>query len=234
VKPVRYDSVEGKIRIGNRWLELCPSLKKGKFLGDLKNWYIHCEIGGFPRFWDDNMSQPLDRDELIEVERRLCSQCKFWDDECGCFCFPGIDFPPEDCTDETDTEGAFFCQVCGRFVDDDDVVLHHISYEPEETIEICRFCHSRIHASKEHPLKPTQKKFLEVKELMVRRGGPKPSRLCITCAHLKPRVPTEHDPWEFQCDVVFTTITHARFYGCRYFEPREKSGGRRGGEEAKG
>lgn len=41
------------------------------------------------------------------------------------------------------------CKICGK---EEDLVEHHISYEPEQTIWVCDDCHRRIHFLKEHPL----------------------------------------------------------------------------------
>lgn len=45
------------------------------------------------------------------------------------------------------------CELCGdqsKWIDG-----HHISYQPEETVAVCRQCHSEIHHSNKHPeLKP--------------------------------------------------------------------------------
>jgi len=35
------------------------------------------------------------------------------------------------------------CPLCGKEVEE--LVIHHINYEPPETIEICRSCHIKIH-----------------------------------------------------------------------------------------
>ena len=34
------------------------------------------------------------------------------------------------------------CVVCGA---SDDLVDHHVSYDPPETVPVCRSCHTRIH-----------------------------------------------------------------------------------------
>lgn len=45
------------------------------------------------------------------------------------------------------------CDLCGdaaEWIDD-----HHVSYNPEETIRVCRSCHAEIHNTNKHPsLKP--------------------------------------------------------------------------------
>ena len=49
------------------------------------------------------------------------------------------------------------CAKCGKLIDWGSGVKHHISYEPEKTIEICKSCHLKIHKSKENSaLKPTK------------------------------------------------------------------------------
>lgn len=41
------------------------------------------------------------------------------------------------------------CELCGSVADYID--KHHISYSPEETIAVCRSCHSDIHHTNQHP-----------------------------------------------------------------------------------
>jgi hypothetical protein len=150
-----------KIRIGNRWIELERAVWRGaKFLGDLEDWYIHCDTGGFPRFWDDDPDKPLTRHELMDVEEKLCSQCKF---RGRCLCLPDTSesFPPEECTDEVGVEPQERCPICGRWFDEGykDVVVHHLNYARNRTILVCRSCHAKIHHSKDNlNLKPVDKR----------------------------------------------------------------------------
>lgn len=43
------------------------------------------------------------------------------------------------------------CELCGT---PEDIVEHHTSYEPEETVMVCRSCHGRVHTDPDHPLHP--------------------------------------------------------------------------------
>lgn len=54
------------------------------------------------------------------------------------------------------------CQVCGEQINKEMLVEHHTSYNPEKTIKICRFCHSKIHNTDKYPnLKPEPPKRRE-------------------------------------------------------------------------
>lgn len=44
------------------------------------------------------------------------------------------------------------CIECGSR---ENIDKHHTSYEPEETVMLCRSCHQSVHGADEHPLKPT-------------------------------------------------------------------------------
>lgn len=41
------------------------------------------------------------------------------------------------------------CARCGKRLDFKTAIRHHLSYDPEKTIEVCRSCHLKIHRSKE-------------------------------------------------------------------------------------
>jgi len=43
------------------------------------------------------------------------------------------------------------CTECGQ---DWGIVQHHIEYESDTTIPVCRRCHGRIHNTQDHPLQP--------------------------------------------------------------------------------
>jgi len=43
------------------------------------------------------------------------------------------------------------CDLCG---DTENVDGHHISYEPEEVVDLCRSCHQKVHADEEHKYHP--------------------------------------------------------------------------------
>lgn len=45
-------------------------------------------------------------------------------------------------------EEVYFCDICGKELERHDVHVHHISYNPPETIELCRSCHIKIHKRK--------------------------------------------------------------------------------------
>jgi len=43
------------------------------------------------------------------------------------------------------------CELCSATANIDE---HHISYEPEKTILLCRSCHQEVHGAESHPLQP--------------------------------------------------------------------------------
>jgi len=47
-----------------------------------------------------------------------------------------------------ETEVDIKCAVCGKTMDtlSPDRIKHHVSYEPERVIDVCRSCHRKIHA----------------------------------------------------------------------------------------
>ena len=52
------------------------------------------------------------------------------------------------------------CAKCGRPIDFKTAIQHHISYNPEKVIEVCRSCHLKIHRSKKKSsLKPVATPF---------------------------------------------------------------------------
>jgi hypothetical protein len=56
------------------------------------------------------------------------------------------------------------CTLCG---DDGDLDEHHTSYEPEETVMLCRSCHQTVHKADSHELQPddsSSKTTIEVAE----------------------------------------------------------------------
>jgi len=192
-----------EIRIGDHWVTLWPSkIRGGKFLGDLKDWYISCDSGGFPILWEDEY-RPLTRDERMDVVERLCSQCKFRGGGCPIYWKLSSNlFPLEECTDEGYVKpqyrcfvcGKWFdsldelerhrhCRVCGKLFDLHDLVKHHLNYAKDKTVLVCRSCHAKIHHSSRYPhLKPVDSK-------------PKPRRKfkyvpCSLCGH-KTRVPVD-------------------------------------------
>lgn len=68
------------------------------------------------------------------------------------------------------------CVVCGA----GDVLDHHVSYNPEETVPVCRSCHTRIH--KDDAFRPglTPDYVPEGRQFPKNRNG--------TTIHLKDRV----------------------------------------------
>jgi len=47
------------------------------------------------------------------------------------------------------------CAKCGKSIDYEDSIEHHITYEPERTVMVCKSCHMKIHKSKnKSALKP--------------------------------------------------------------------------------
>lgn len=60
----------------------------------------------------------------------------------GLFCSPGCEASSAELYQTR-------CARCGQVLDSKSAIQHHISYDPEKTIEICRSCHLKIHRSKE-------------------------------------------------------------------------------------
>lgn len=52
----------------------------------------------------------------------------------------------------SDVEHPPQCIECGE--SGKETVQHHVSYEDDETVPVCRTCHPRIHANSDHPLYP--------------------------------------------------------------------------------
>jgi len=47
------------------------------------------------------------------------------------------------------------CEICGSR---ENLIVHHISYEKNKTIRVCRNCHGKIHRNKKHQFHPSDKK----------------------------------------------------------------------------
>lgn len=54
-------------------------------------------------------------------------------------------FCSEDC--EREKRPNRFCEACNDRLEWDQVVRHHVSYFPEETVNVCRSCHQKIHTN---------------------------------------------------------------------------------------
>ena len=64
-------------------------------------------------------------------------------------------FCSERCAEVYKNLGKTRCRVCGKSLDYSDVIEHHISYEENKTITVCRSCHGKIHMGNSLPkLKP--------------------------------------------------------------------------------
>jgi hypothetical protein len=53
-----------------------------------------------------------------------------------------------------------YCQICGKFTDH--ILLHHISYKGNITIDVCASCHAKIHKGKN----PYYRRFLPMDGFM--------------------------------------------------------------------
>ena len=64
---------------------------------------------------------------------------------------------------------AEICQICGIKLTSDSKVIHHLSYNGNETIIVCRSCHAKIHHSNKYPdLKPVDKSSVQTKTCLRR------------------------------------------------------------------
>lgn len=48
------------------------------------------------------------------------------------------------------------CSVCHEKLEHEQTIEHHVSYQPEETIKVCRSCHQKIHRAHRWTLKPPE------------------------------------------------------------------------------
>ena len=118
----------------------------------------------------DNMNMCIDEEDLIfEWNDGYCQLCgKDFRDE-GSFCSP-------------DCEKKFFhnlkktCPVCGKKIEFEEEVKHHIKYAPpEKAVFVHLGCHTRIHRTKMYPeLKPVDKKEDAKREFLASNKENKP------------------------------------------------------------
>lgn len=80
-------------------------------------------------------------------EDGYCNHCGRDFQDNGLYC-------SDDCRTKDYTESLPECQVCREKMRRDSLIRHHISYDPEETILVCRPCHAKIHKAYRWMLKP--------------------------------------------------------------------------------
>lgn len=85
----------------------------------------------------------------------------------GICCFCGRDFQDdgdycsEECKLAHEETYKSNCVVCGKDLDYNSVIKHHVNYNPEKIIDVCRSCHLKIHRSDKYPnLKPKVKRLV--------------------------------------------------------------------------
>ena len=91
------------------------------------------------RFWVDE-----DLYDRIKEGDGYCRFCKKDFQDKGRFCSIG-------CERSYKFQDCITCDVCFTPIVNHMYDLHHIRYDPEETIIVCRTCHVRIHHSNENP-----------------------------------------------------------------------------------
>ena len=127
----------------------------------------------FMREYPNWLKRRLVKSELVAIDGRL-SFYEVWepeglmsnDSEDGYCKFCGKDFSDKglycskECEDADSETYQTHCAVCGKVITYETKITHHVSYEPEKTIDICRSCHSKIHrTNKYQKLKPKQKRI---------------------------------------------------------------------------
>ncbi|MHA1962714.1 MAG: hypothetical protein ACW99U_21200 [Candidatus Thorarchaeota archaeon] len=60
------------------------------------------------------------------------------------------------CRDQSHFDSLLECSVCHGKMEGGLLVTHHVKYDPEETILVCRPCHSKIHKAHRWILKPPE------------------------------------------------------------------------------
>lgn len=111
----------------------------------------------FEKDYSDYDNIQIIQEHLFALKQAGCNcRVKYWG-----LCYCGKEFVGEGSFCTKACEKAYqeslktSCAVCGKRVDQDCLVAHHVSYDPEETKLICHSCHMKIHRSDHYPnLKP--------------------------------------------------------------------------------
>lgn len=84
-------------------------------------------------------AEQLDLD--LDGGEGVCIVCENEFNHDGVFCSPGCEAASAELFQTR-------CARCGKLLDFKTAIQHHLSYDPEKTIEVCRSCHLKIHRSK--------------------------------------------------------------------------------------
>ena len=142
------------------------------------DWFIHEEAMGFV----DNLPEDfklilIDNGKIVDtlssVEEFESKYWRFFLDEylrslercyiCGCY----ISYAPKEAEEYRKYEGAG--EILDKYGEIRQLVMHHISYRDNITIDICPVCHAKIHHSKD----PKYAKFRPVDDRRAARNGMK-------------------------------------------------------------
>ena len=142
------------------------------------DWFIHEEAMGFV----DNLPEDfklilIDNGKIVDtlssVEEFESKYWRFFLDEylrslercyiCGCY----ISYAPKEAEEYRKYEGAG--EILDKYGEIRQLVMHHISYKDNITIDVCPTCHAKIHHSKD----PKYAKFRPVDDRRASRNGMK-------------------------------------------------------------
>ncbi len=101
----------------------------------------------------ENIStQTCDEDGVFDWPDGYCIFCKKDFRGEGEFCTPECELK------YTETFIYIKCVVCDQPKPHEQIIRHHVCYNPEQTIIVCRGCHLKIHRTNQYPhLKPSHK-----------------------------------------------------------------------------
>ncbi len=89
---------------------------------------------------------------LQDMENGYCIVCGKDFQEDGSYC-------SQQCQQAAEHLGKVKCRVCGRVLEHNQAIEHHLEYAENKTILVCRSCHLKIHRGVKLPyLKPVDKR----------------------------------------------------------------------------
>jgi transcription elongation factor Elf1 len=114
-------------------------------------------------FYEDSEPDGLMHGEDEERPDGLCKMCHNEMDHDGLFCSKKCEKAHQDLVKlkEEKWRKEFKCRICGKPLTWKTSVEHHIDYEKEKTIGLCRACHTSLHQhNEEYPeLAPSKPKY---------------------------------------------------------------------------
>ena len=122
------------------------------------------DYGNIPHrfsFYQTGELEGLFADEADNLADGQCKTCRNEIDYDGLFCSAKCETTFNQIKKARERRYEVKCRICGKKLDwGSDRIEHHIDYEEDKTIDVCRSCHASIHAhNKEHPeLAPTRPK----------------------------------------------------------------------------